>query len=111
MRSVKMMFPIILIGTGIFNGIGSTVDHVTLFKMLLLKLLPLALIHGHLTNTNLACFYGAKANNADPDQTPHDAMSDQDLHCKLTNVLSKSVKKYEKYYPTAHRSEMDWPNS
>ena len=31
-----------------------------------------------------ASFYGTYATRADPDQTPHHAVSDQDLHCLLT---------------------------
>ena len=34
-------------------------------------------------------FYGTKANSADPDQTPHDAVSDQDLHYLLTECSIK----------------------
>ena len=32
-------------------------------------------------------FCGTYANSADPDQTPQNAVSDQGLHCLLTNVL------------------------
>ena len=30
---------------------------------------------------------GRKANSADPDQTPHNAESDQGLHCLLTAIF------------------------
>ena len=30
---------------------------------------------------NLASFYGTQAKSADPDQTPHSVVSDQDIHC------------------------------
>ena len=36
-----------------------------------------------------ASFYGAKATSVDPDQTPHTAVSDQDLHFLLTECSIK----------------------
>ena len=35
-------------------------------------------------------FHVIKENNADPDQTPHFAMSDQRLHCLPMSEMSKS---------------------
>ena len=32
---------------------------------------------------SIASFYGTKANGADQEQTPHNAVSDLDLHCLL----------------------------
>ena len=37
------------------------------------------------SNISLATY----ANSADPDQTPHSAVSDQDLHCLLTEFSIK----------------------
>ena len=34
------------------------------------------------------------ANSADPDQTPHFAASDQDLHCLLLSVCPNANSKY-----------------
>ena len=33
---------------------------------------------------------GPEANSADPDQTPHNVASDQDLHCLLTGFSIKN---------------------
>ena len=41
------------------------------------------------TDISLACFYGTFANSADQDQTPHNAVSDHDLHCLLTKCYIK----------------------
>ena len=52
-----------------------------------------------------------RANRADPDQTPHPAMSDQDLHC-LLNTQDVLIDFFlggegdEKYHPTPLKLEM-----
>ena len=56
-----------------------------------------------LTHINLASFCGTKANSSDPDQTPHNAASDQGLHWENLN-------KIENYHPTTLKMEMDWSN-
>ena len=43
---------------------------------------------------------GTQANSADPDQTPHNAASDQGLHCLLTAIFvlnQINLKKYTLY--------------
>ena len=39
---------------------------------------------------------GHRINSADPDQTPHNVASDQDLHCLLTGFSIKTRKKGQK---------------
>ena len=51
--------------------------------------------------------YGTHANSADPDQTSHNAMSDQDFHYLLTECYIKILKKKnEKYHRTPLKLEM-----
>ena len=50
------------------------------------------------------------ANSADPDQTPHNAVSDQDLRCLLTESSAEIWKKNDKYHPAPIILEMDWSN-
>ena len=53
--------------------------------------------------------YGSKACSADPEQTPHIAVSDQELHCLLTE---SSINIWKKYHPTplGIKLEMDCSN-
>ena len=51
--------------------------------------------------------YGTLANNAEPDQTPHRAASDQILHCLLTECIFDKI---VNYYPTTLKFEMDSSN-
>ena len=39
-----------------------------------------------LAHISLASFYGSWANSTDPDQTRHNVVSDQNLHCLLTEL-------------------------
>ena len=59
-----------------------------------------------LAHISLGCFYGTYANIADldqTDQTPHNAVSDQELHCLLTE---SSIKIWKKYHQTPLKLEM-----
>ena len=44
--------------------------------------------------------------SANPDQTLHHAVSDQNLHCLLTVYSIKILGKIEIYHPTSLKSEM-----
>ena len=52
-----------------------------------------------------------KGNSAEPDQTPHNAASDQVLHFLLTECSFKIwIKIKKKKHPTTLKTEMDWSN-
>ena len=57
------------------------------------------------------CFYATYANSADPDQTLHNAVSDQDLHCLLREYSIKNLGKWEKFHRTALKFELGWSYS
>ena len=55
---------------------------------------------------SIAFFLWDINNNADPDEKPHNAVSDQDLHCLLTEC-SNFILKNENYHPTPLELEME----
>ena len=64
-----------------------------------------------LTHISIMSFNGTWANSADPDQTPHNVVSDQDLHCLLTECYVKILKKkISKYQPLPLKFEMGSSN-
>ena len=60
------------------NFVLSWVDHEKCF-----------ITSGPVINPNNKSVYGTQSNCTDPDQTPHDAVSDQDLHCLLKECFIK----------------------
>ena len=55
----------------------------------------------------IASFSGTYANSTDPDQTPQNVASDQDLHCLSTKCFIKICIKKKKIPPTALKMKMD----
>ena len=72
------------------NKVGSFANYfVTNYRPFIMRplySLVLKRISPVLTHLSVASFCGTKSNSAYPDQIPQNAVSDQDIHCLLTEI-------------------------